>query len=141
MSITNDRYEHARQNAKAWAQEIIELHHKFLANVDGDGDTAEYEAIDRKCEEMPLSVQVRTGWFGPGAPAEDRKPGEYEILLTTGGPALRVRGTLDQYGEPDNYALEMQDWGVPWREWFPEGDVAEFCDVLGWFAGHFYYGE
>jgi len=45
--------------------------------------------------EMPLSVSVRSGWQQPGV--NDQSPEEYELLLGTGGPAVRVYGRLDEY--------------------------------------------
>lgn len=86
-------------------------------------------------EEMPLSVLVRSGWYSPGE--ESTPPAEYEILLSTGGPAVRVYGTLNEYGEPDSAELQVQDWFKPWaRAAFPTNE-----DVLIEFARAFWLGE
>ena len=134
--MTQDKYEHARQNAKAWAEDIIALHrsYKTLLNLGANDDH-----ISNTLDEMPLSVMVRSGWCMPGG--EPMIPAEYEILLSTGGPALRIVGDLS-LGAPQAALLEMQDWGVPWRE--ANGmdlDYRELDAALLWFAGHFYYGE
>lgn len=86
-------------------------------------------------EESVLSVLVRDGWRSPGAPNEDG-PEEYEILLTTGGPALRIHGKLDQWAQPETAEMQMQDWYVPWERW-PDADR----DILLAFASCFYFGE
>ena len=64
--------------------------------------------------EMPLSVLVRDGWRAPGQLPDDGSE-EYEILLGTGGPACRIYGTLDKYGEPDTAEMQWQDWFKPWQ--------------------------
>jgi len=115
----SDKYEHAFGNAKGWYEEIRDAYRAFNLDreefdVEQERETA--EAVEERMRESVLSVQVREPWHDPGA--DGVKPSEYEILLTTGGPALRVWGELD-YGEPDGAQLQMQDWGVPWREVWP----------------------
>lgn len=90
---------------------------------------------DRMCE-MPLSVMVRDGWREVGAPAYDG-PEEFEILLGTGGPAVRIWGTLDKYGEPDRVELQNQDWFTPWERVPFKTDA----DALRAFCGQFYLGD
>jgi hypothetical protein len=70
----------------------------------------EDDATDR-IQESPLEVSVRSGWHSPGSSPE---PDEYQILLTTGGPAARITGNLDNFGQPCSARLERQDWGTPW---------------------------
>jgi hypothetical protein len=81
-------------------------------------------------EASPLSVEIRSGWYAPGedpAPAE-----EFQILLCTGGPAVRIMGTIDHRGAPDRAWLEFQDWGTPWTQYFEAKS-----DVLVDYASHF----
>lgn len=80
-----------------------------------------------------LSLQVRSGWVTPG---EEMNAEEFEILLTTGGPALRIRGELNEHKEPDRAWLEYQDWGTPWTQYF---DVEQ--DTLLTFCQQFFFGE
>ena len=131
MTMTHDKYEHAFVNAKAWFEELRERYRACEDNPEYD-----YREID----EMPLSVECREPWHSPG---EQAKPSEFNILLTTGGPALRVWGELSEYGEPDGAQLQMQDWGVPWREVWPceVAEMDEAREVLLWFAQRFYFGD
>ena len=73
---------------------------------------------------------MRSCWVSPGT---DPEPGEYCVLLTTGGPALRIHGDLDAYAEPCSHRLQYQDWGTPWIEYL-DADM----DALRWFAGLFH---
>jgi hypothetical protein len=82
--------------------------------------------------ESPLEISVRSGWYCPGG--EDVEPAEYCVLLTTGGPALRIRGDIARFGEPVSVKLEWQDWGVPWTE-YPTSAADD--DALLWFASLF----
>lgn len=71
------------------------------------------EAVERISEDA-LDVTIRG----------ERRNGEWEadeftILLSTGGPAVRIKGELDGNGEPDRAWLEVQDWGKPWTQYFP----------------------
>jgi hypothetical protein len=84
-------------------------------------------------EEDALSVEVRSGWCSPGS---EMKAEEFCILLCTGGPAVRIRGELNEYGEPDRAWLECQDWFTPWTQVF---DVEQ--ETLLAYARCFYFGE
>lgn len=91
------------------------------------------DAYDR-IQEDPLSVEVRSGWHAPGV--EDVAPDEFQILLGTGGPAVRIRGELDGYCTPCRAWLEYQDWFTPWVEYHEDGDQ----EVLLEYAQQFYFG-
>lgn len=133
---------HAEENAKAWMANILEL---FNANneLDGgadsvsvDGETyKDADSLRERVMELPLSVQVRGPWHNPG---EDSEPDEFNILLTTGGPALRVTGYLGEHNEPENPIVEWQDWGTPWERHYITDEEQE---ALNWFVGVFYFGE
>ena len=94
------------------------------------------EAIDQEIQEDPLSVQVRSGWEAAGAELE---PAEFEILLSTGGPATRIIGELNQYKEPTRPRLQHQDWFKPWTEYLDATDAQD--EALDWYCGLFYFGE
>ncbi len=120
----------AREALAEWdndnAEELAEL-------VDAAGDCESEDEARERIQEDPLSVEVRSDWASPG---EELTPGEFCILLCTGGPAVRIRGELDHHGEPSRAWLEYQDWGTPWTHyWQAEG--ATLCE----YAGHFYYGQ
>ena len=107
------------------AEELEEL-------ITAAGDcTDEDEARDRIMED-PLEVQVRSDWTNPG---EEMTPSEFMVLLCTGGPAVRIVGELDQYGEPCRAWLEYQDWGTPWTRYFG-ADSKNLCR----YASHFFGG-
>jgi len=85
----------------------------------------------QRIEEDALSVRI----FG------ERTEGEWEadkaeILLTTGGPAVRIMVEIAN-GEAHRAWLEVQDWGTPWTEYY-EADMADLCLS---YAGCFYFGE
>ena len=101
-----------------------------------DGDLMEdADAARERIIESPLSVQVRGDWYSPGT-MEKPDASEFEILLSTGGPALRIRGELDQHNQPSRAWLEYQDWGTGWIQYF---EVEQ--DTLLSFASCFYFGE
>jgi hypothetical protein len=110
--------------------------HKFAADEDWDL-TATRDAIGEAVtdfgRELPLSVLIRSDWHHPMG---ESTYSEFEILLTTGGPAVRVLGDLDAGLEPYRPSLQFSDWGVSWTD-HPESNV----DALLWFAGLFYFGE
>lgn len=85
-------------------------------NSGRDTETACEEAR-QAIEEDALSVQVRSAWYSPGSRRANVSPAEYEILLCTGGPAVRIIGDLNEHGEPENAKLQHQDWGTPWTDW------------------------
>ena len=85
----------------------------------GWSDRAE-EALEA-IQEAALSVAVRPDWTSLD---EKMTPTEFLVLLTTGGPAVRIRGELDRHGEPDRAWLEVQDWGKPWTEYLGPNPAA-----------------
>lgn len=133
MSTTErDEFTSARENAKGWLQTIEEMIAAFNAAQDND----ERENAERTIDESVLSVLVRNGWRDPSHQTpEDVDAEEYEILLSTGGPALRVWGKLNGHAEPRSAELQMQDWRTPWTRYpTPEALLLEF-------AQRFYFGE
>jgi hypothetical protein len=122
---------HAIQNARGWLSSIREMI-KGLESEDGPTrDEADTAIMD-----SPLSIEVRDGWRTPGGKAEGG-PDEYRILLTTGGPALRLIGTLED-GTPTTVRMEWQDWGTPWTAMRLSARDEAACLA---FASRFYFGE
>ena len=132
---------HARDNAQAWAQTIAEMAAALNAALNIDADEPAYSARDA-ITDAALSVDVRSGWYSPGE--RDPEPVEYQIILTTGGPSLRITGQLDVYAQPETADLEYQDWGTPWTRYHPAYGEPLFdthnADVLT-FAQQFYFGD
>lgn len=111
--------------------------HEQLMEMYHDEDAA-HAAI----EEHPLSVQVRSGWVDVGTLVTGgMDSAEYEILLCTGGPAVRIRGTLGNHGEPVGARLEYQDWGTPWTEYRNLYHEPAFDVMLVTYAQQFYFGD
>lgn len=97
------------------------------------GDCEDREDAERRIHEDALSIEVRTGWYSIG---ERPDSFEFNILLTTGGPAVRIRGELDDSRGPCRAWLEVQDWGTPWTRYYDASQA-----VLLAYARCFYFGE
>lgn len=89
----------------------VELIAELMSRYDSAPDY-ESDAIYDEIIEYPLSVQYRSGW---SAQPDDLEPEEFEILLSTGGPATRLYGTLNRFGTPDSIEYQYQDWFKPWE--------------------------
>lgn len=123
--------EQAIGNARAWIEKIAAM----IAARD-KGEQYEGQDAGEAIQEAPLSVQVRTSWHDVGA---EEKPDEFCILLSTGGPGLRIVGDLNEYSEPCGERLQWQDWGTPWTTYHISS--GEEKDALSSFVRSFYYGE
>jgi hypothetical protein len=127
----------ARENAKGWLASIEEMLAEFDAAKAKDRETndmRDYERVEQ-IHESVLSVMVRDGWRQPGQTANEDEPDEYEILLSTGGPALRIWGKLDRFCAPSSAEMQMQDWGTPWTRYpAPEATLLAFAQCF-WFGG------
>jgi hypothetical protein len=102
--------------------------------VGADSDNADnYHNEDdaqRAIDEDPLSVERDKGERFDGTL-------HYEILLTTGGPAARITGELED-GQPSTAFFEYQDWFKPWtRAWVSAEDEKTLLE----YAQQFYFGE
>jgi hypothetical protein len=101
------------------------------------------ESARQRIMEDALSVRVHSGWYAPGAERAEQKAEEYEILLCTGGPACRIIGELDEYGEPETACMEVQDWLQPWTQIRPlvSPDDYDSEPILLEYARCFWFGE
>lgn len=162
---TTTKPNHAEENAIGWLDSIREMTtkleqaeclHKDYSSIGGqqnecdecgalldeDGDAIndlDSDSIREEIQESPLSVQVRGGWYSPGDSDKGGSAEQYEILLSTGGPALRIVGNLDHYGNATEARLEYQDWGTPWT--YHCGYNEADRNLLMAFVGQFYFGE
>lgn len=123
-----DDTEGAQEALEAWE---ADNHEELDELTTAAGDCDSQDTARQRIGEDALSVRV----FG------ERVDGEwtadnYEILLTTGGPAVRIVGDLDGNGEPSRARLEVQDWGKPWTEYFKAD-----ADTLLTYARCFFFGE
>jgi hypothetical protein len=133
IDFVDDDLREAIENAKAqlarWDEDNAEELKELTEAATLDGELVDAETARERIQERPLSVQVRSGWTDPGGEME---AAEFEVLLTTGGPALRIIGELDEHNEPDRAWLEYQDWGTPWTRYFPteQETLLSFCRCL-----------
>lgn len=118
------RHNAAKKELAAWDAENAEELADLTATATIDGELyASADDVRERIQEGPLSVEVRSGWYSPGDTPE---PEEFAILLSTGGPALCIRGELNGRFEPCRAWLEYQDWGTPWTKY--HSGAGEGCD-------------
>jgi len=131
--LTTTKTNHALDNAKGHIKSMVEDFKKdqIFENL------KDFESQDQLRESVlnsALSVEFRSGWYS--SLDEETKPEEFKILLTWGGPALRIIGKLDDYG-PIEPKLQFQDWGTPWTDFKITEDQQK---ALNWFCNCFYFG-
>jgi hypothetical protein len=127
-----DNLKDARKALADWEEENAEELEQLEVEA---GDNTDAEQARERLTESILDLQVRSDWHAPG---EESEPTDFAILLSTGGPALRIRGELGRYNQPERAWLEYQDWGTPWTEYYGENLDT---DALLAFAAYFYFGE
>jgi hypothetical protein len=108
------------------------------------GECESREDAEQRIQEDPLSIEVASDWTVLGEPLQAEK---FNILLCTGGPAVRIVGELSD-GEPSRAWLEVQDWFTPWIEYRgtisktdPNAYDVPSQDVLLTYARCFYFGD
>lgn len=127
---TDDELKEAEDDWQAWETE----YDLELAELNEAADDCESrDDAEERIQQDPLSVQVRSGWEDPGT---ELTAYEFEILLCWGGPAVRIRGELDEHKQPDRAWMEFQGWGSPWCQYFD----AEQATLLA-YASQFSYGS
>jgi hypothetical protein len=131
----------AKDQAKAQLESIKELVAQLKQSRDTDHPAWNTESEDVALEiinQDPLCVEIRSNWHTPGEDVKDAEAdGDFSILLCTGGPAVRIIGSLSM-SEPENAKLEYQDWGTPWTEYRISGEEE---DILLTYARCFYFGQ
>ena len=130
---------HALQNAIGHIESIVKNYER-LSYLESLNPTSweEEEEIEQTKESIlnsALSVEFRSGWTSN---PNDIELEEFKILLTWGGPALRVIGDLNQYKEPENIKMQYQDWGTCWTDFKITENQQE---ALNWFCNCFYFGD
>lgn len=119
----------AEEQAQAQYESIAEMVKRLNSE-----DEKIAEAARAEIEEDALSVQVRSDWHTPGD--KEAGPTEYEILLCTGGPAVRIIGELGRYNEPETATIQYQDWFTSWTDWRGADE-----EILLQYVRCFYFGE
>ena len=127
--MTTDRDE-ARDQAQAQLENIREMV-TALRKAREAGDRDAIEKAEEAISEHPLEIALRSGWVRLGYKRGPMEPAEFKILLCTGGPAVRLTGTLDEDGYPESILLEYRDWFRPWTEYTlsteEEADCLEYA--------------
>lgn len=96
------------------------------------------DAVREYAMEQALSVEVRCAeWHTPGD--EYGTADEFRIVVCTGGPHVEIRGSLNQWSEPENAEIYANDWFTTLESL--DGYSEEKAEALDWFCGLFYYGE
>jgi len=97
-------------------QERVELALTYLNENTSKNSRAwndRVEDAEEAIREDPLSLNVRSCWHELGSEVVDM---EYMIELSTGGPAARIIGDLDDHSMPCTARLQVQCWGTPWTD-------------------------
>lgn len=129
LDVDYDRLEELEDSEDLCEDDIAEL----VRLREAAGDCTSQDEAQERLYESPLSVQVRSGWEDPGVGLTAY---EFEILLCCGGPAVRIRGELDEHMQPDCAYMEFQGWFQPWVK-FHDADEA----TLLAYANQFSYGS
>lgn len=130
--------EHSQEQAKAHLDRIKELAAQ-LRQANADEDWEQREDIELTIQEDALEILVRDDWRRPSAePVLTDTPTEFLILLSTGGPAVRVTGSLDINCLPSNVQLEHQDWFEVWQQ-YPLSP-SDYRAVLEYASQHYFGG-
>jgi hypothetical protein len=137
MNTIEVKENRGEDQTKMWVKSIGEDVSKLTAARESD-DQAAQKDVEKTINETPLSVEVRSGWYDLCNKDADKKPAEFCILLSTGGPACRIIGELSEHGEPTSARIQHQDWGTPWTNCWLDQD--EETALLA-FAACFYFGE
>ena len=140
MSTTKTN--HALQNAISTMETMVENYEtgSYIeqSNVTTQDQEEKLEEIRESILNSALSVEFRSGWYSS---LYDRvrigEPAEFKILLTWGGPALRVIGFFFIKSHI-NPKLQYQDWGTSWTDLEITGDQQK---ALNWFCNCFYFGD
>jgi len=101
-----------------WKSEFPEEASELAELEAAAGDCQDEDDARQRIDEDPLSLEFRSGWVSS---KDDMEPEEYCLLLSTGGPATRIIGDIDN-GEATSARLQVQDWGTPWTEHVVTGE-------------------
>jgi len=125
--------EDAEDRLSEWLAENEEELKELEASA---GECKDADEARERIQEDALSVQVRSDWHDLGS--EGNEATEFQILLCTGGPAVKIEGELGQYGEPESAEIYYQDWFTKWEPLTLDHEeqevVLEYCRC-------FYFGE
>jgi hypothetical protein len=133
--VANDGGDEDEQDRtpEAWASEFTDEAQELADLEDEAGECESQDDARERIQEDPLSLEFRSDWVSS---KDEMDIAEYCLLLTTGGPAVRIIGDIED-GEATSARLEVQDWGTPWTEHILTGDDHE---TLMAYVREFYFG-
>jgi hypothetical protein len=120
-----------REIGSDYASVIKEL----VESLESEFYSIQEDAIDQ-IRQMPLEITFRSEWesYSDWQDPSSIKPSEVCVLLTTGGPAVRVVAKWDsEEFQAYSARLEVQDWGTAWEAYYEQGfgeTLAQFINVL-----------
>ncbi len=126
FELTGKTSQQVVDRAKNQAQAQFEGIKELMTALYEANETKDQTQIDEALEEI-YSNALSTGVIR-----------QYEILLCTGGPAVRIIGELDEYLEPETAVLQYQDWGTFWQDYSLSLSQQE---LLLDFAHHHYFQD
>jgi hypothetical protein len=115
-----------------WMKEFPEEFAELAELESAAGDCESREEAEQRITEGPLSLEFRSGWV---TNHDEMEPEEFCLLLSTGGPAVRIVGEIRD-GQAHNPRLEVQDWFTPWTEFrgYSQATLETYCNC-------FYFGD
>ena len=105
-STDTEQIPHGLCNAQAWTESAVDM----IARLNAADDDGLREAVETEIQESPLEICWRSGW---STRHDVYETAEAYILLSTGGPALRL---IVDVTDMESARLEWQDWGTPWTD-------------------------
>ena len=139
--MTTTKTNHALQNAIGHIESMVEDYEigSYIeqCNPTSQDQEEKLEEIRESILDSALSVQFRNGWYSDLYHLKGvTEPIEFKILLSWGGPSLRIIGEIEE-NFAINPKLQYQDWGTSWTDFKITKDQQ---DALNWFCNCFYFG-
>ena len=131
--LTTTKTNHALNNAIGHIESMVEDFKKDQ-QLQESNDYNQQDELRESILNSALSVEFRSGWYS--SPEDETKAEEFRILLSTGGPALRIIGEIEE-NFAVNPKLQFQDWGTLWTDFEITEDQQK---ALNWFCNCFYFG-
>jgi len=131
----------ARSQEKAQLVSIVELMDNLETANERSGDSEAIDQAQQAIQENALDVLIRNEWTNPCCQTHNPTPTDFQILLCTGGPAVRIIGELGQHCEPDSCRIQYQDWGTPWTDFWCGSLPDDTPSKLLAYCQQHYFGE
>ena len=140
-SPSDETRKDAVEQAKSQLSSIVGLAKAQNANLDQEALPAEFVddyGVEVDEDGRPTEPYFNVDDFIHDDPLSVTKSEGYEVLLCTGGPAVRIVGDLNKWNEPASVELQAQGWFIPW-EAVPT--TSEEDEAMLTYVQTFYFGE